>query len=125
MPKPRITITTVYTQILEIHKQLRLMQETQQSMAVRLITIEGKVDEHSPTLSSLRERVEALHGLVEKLEIRVGRLDQEYVMITAALRRLEARFDAHDAATLAERIGALESRVAALESPGPKDVLRR
>jgi hypothetical protein len=42
---------------------------------------------------------------------------RKYVMITAALRRLETRFDHLEADRLRERITALELRVSALESP--------
>ena len=88
-----------------------------QSASVRLISIESILKDHSSILASLQGRVEALHGLLERLDVRVGRLEQqEYVMITAALRRLEARFDALEAERLAERITALESRVTALEA---------
>ena len=77
---------------------------------------ENRMDSHEAILTSLQERVDALHGLVEKLELRTARIEQEYVMITAALKRLEGRFDAFEAQILNERIAALESRVSALES---------
>jgi polyhydroxyalkanoate synthesis regulator phasin len=61
-------------------------------------------------------RLESLHGLVEELERRTGRIEQEYVMITEALRRLEQRFDRIEADRLKERITSLEARVQALET---------
>jgi hypothetical protein len=48
--------------------------------------------------------------------VRTERLEQEYTMITAALKRLELRFDNLEAALLVQRIEALEKRVTALES---------
>jgi chromosome segregation ATPase len=92
------------------------LKQSVAGIEVRLISVERKLDEHTVILASLRIRVESLHGLVEKLEVRTGRVEQEYIMITSGLRRLEDRFDALEAARLAERIRALESRVAALES---------
>ena len=91
-------------------------ESVQGTIINRLLSIESKLEEHSAILGPLRERVELLHGLVEKLVVRVDRLDQEYVMITAALRRLETRFDQLEADRLRERISSLESRVMALES---------
>jgi len=41
---------------------------------------------------------------------------KDWTFVSAALRRLEARFDALEAERLAERITALESRVTALEA---------
>lgn len=87
-----------------------------QSASVRLISIESILKDHSFILASLQGRVEALHGLVERLDVRVGRLVQEYTMITAALRRLEMRFDPLEAQRLDARITELESRVTALEA---------
>jgi polyhydroxyalkanoate synthesis regulator phasin len=64
----------------------------------------------------MQVRLESLHGLVEELERRTGRIEQEYVMITEALRRLEQRFDKIEADRLKERIAAPEARVQALEA---------
>jgi chromosome segregation ATPase len=89
----------------------------QSTIVSRLLSIESRLDEHSAILNPLRERIESLHGLTEKLLGRVDGLDQEYGMITAALRRLETRFDQLEADRIRERISALESRVSALESP--------
>ena len=61
-------------------------------------------------------RAHSLHGLVEELERRTGRIEQEYIMITEALRRLEGRFDKLEADRLRERIASLEARVQALET---------
>jgi chromosome segregation ATPase len=92
------------------------MESLQRTMASRLTSIESKLEEHSAILSPLRERVESLHGLVEKLVVHVDHFEQEYTMITAALRRLETNFDQLEAARLRERITSLETRVSALES---------
>jgi len=97
-------------------KRFDSFESLQRTMAIRIVSIESKLEEHTAILRPLRERLESLHGLCEKLDMRVGRLEQEYVMITAALRRLETRFDPLEADRLRERIIALESRVSALES---------
>jgi len=78
--------------------------------------VNEKLDEHTHELKDLRERVDTLHGLMENLLVRVERLEQEYTMITAGLKRLEARFDEIEAARLKQRIEDLEKRVTALES---------
>jgi polyhydroxyalkanoate synthesis regulator phasin len=85
-------------------------------MALRLIDVEVTVKENNSMLRSMRLRLDSLHGLVEELERRSGRIEQEYVMITEALRRLEERFDRIEAERLRERIAALEARVQALET---------
>ena len=109
MAKARITLTTLY-EILQSHTtQLNVI-------ATRLISVEQKQDEHALILRSLQERTEALSGLVDKLQVSFERLDQEYTMITAALRRLEQRFDRLEAERLSERITALENRMSVLES---------
>ena len=92
----------------------------QQNIVVTVVSIKDQLDEHSAILGPLRERMEALYGLVDTVEVRTGRLDQEHTMITAALRRLEDRFDRLEAEKLRDRITALESRVSAFESPDAK-----
>jgi len=91
-------------------------ESVQNAMALRLISVETTVKEHSVTLQTMQLRLDSLHGLAEKLERRTGRIEQEYVMITEALRRLEQRFDRIEADRLQERITALEARVQALET---------
>jgi chromosome segregation ATPase len=98
-----------------LEDQFGSMRVVQDAMAARLISVEFKLDDHSKILFSLQGRVEGLHGLLEKLDLRVDRLDQEYVMITAALRRLETRFDVIEAEQLAQRIRNIELRITALE----------
>jgi DNA repair ATPase RecN len=92
------------------------IDSVQSAMALRLIDIEADVKGHNSMLRSMRLRLDSLHGLVEVLERRTGRIEQEYVMITEALRRLENRFDRIEADRLKERIDALEARVQALET---------
>ena len=94
-------------------------ESVQSAMALRLISVEGTVKEHSAMLQSMHLRLDSLHGLTEKLERRTGRVEQEYVMITEALRRLEQRFDQIAANRLQERLTALEARVLALETAQP------
>jgi len=91
-------------------------ESVQNSIALRLISVETTVKEHSTMLQTMRLRLDSLHGLTEILERRTGRIEQEYVMITEALRRLEQRFDRIEANHLQERIAALEARVQALET---------
>jgi len=91
-------------------------ESVQNAMALRLISVETTVKENSVTLQTMQLRLDSLHGLAEKLERRTGRIEQEYVMITEALRRLEQRFDRIEANRLQERIASLEARVQALET---------
>jgi TolA-binding protein len=119
MPANEITLNTIYELLQDHTKRLdRLegMESIQNSMALRLISIEATVQEHSAMLRMMQVRLESLHGLVEELERRTGRIEQEYVMIAEALRRLEQRFDRIEAEHLKERIAALEARVQALET---------
>lgn len=123
MPKTTITLTTLY-EVLQslngkfenLNAKFETFETVQGGMAVRLISVEQKLEEHSLILRSLQERTEALSGLVDKLQVNFERLDQEYTMITAALRRLEQRFDRLEAERLSERIAALEARMSVLES---------
>jgi archaellum component FlaC len=100
-----------------LESRLDRMESVQSKIALRLLSVETILNHHSTLLQSLGLRVDSLHGLVEELERRTGRIDQEYVMITEALRRLEKRFDQIDALRLNERIAALEARLLALETP--------
>jgi len=96
--------------------RLDRFEAVQNSIALRLISVESTVKEHSALLRTMQFRLDSLHGLVEKLERRTGRIEQEYVMITEALRRLEQRYDKLESDRLNERIAALEARVQALET---------
>jgi chromosome segregation ATPase len=99
--------------------RLDRFESVQNSIALRLISVETTVKENSVLLRTMQVRLDSLHGLVEELERRTGRIEQEYVMITEALRRLEQRFDRIEADQLKERIIALEARVQALETAQP------
>jgi len=99
-----------------LEEQFDRFESVQNSIALRLISVETTVKEQSTMLQTMRLRLDSLHGLTEKLERRTGRIEQEYVMITEALRRLEQRFDRIEANHLQERIAALEARVQALET---------
>jgi len=116
MPEAEITLTTLYNLLQNHSVLLDRIESVQNSMALRLITVESKTVEHHYLLNSLDIRVHALHGLVEHLERRTGGIEQEYVMITEALRRLEGRFDKLEADRLRERIAILETKVQALET---------
>ena len=119
MSEHEITLTTIY-EILQDHtrrlERMDNIEAVQNQMAIRLINVEATLKEHSTILRSMQLRVDSLHGLVEELERRTGRIEQEYVMITEALRRLENRFDRMEAEHIQERISALEARVRALET---------
>jgi chromosome segregation ATPase len=93
----------------KIDKLAGLMQQGFEHLTMRLV-------EQQRQLNELKDRVDTLHGLMENLLVRVERLEQEYTMITAALKRLEKRFDALDALRLKDRVDSLEKRVTALES---------
>ena len=99
-----------------LEEQFDRFESVQNSIALRLISVETTVKEHSTMLQTMRLRLDSLHGLTEILERRTGRIEQEYVMITEASRRLEQRFDRIEANHLQERIAALEARVQALET---------
>lgn len=123
MSANEITLTTIF-EILKDHtarfdrmdQRFERLETVQNAMALRLISVETTVKEHSSMLQTMQLRLDSLHGLAEKLERRTGRIDQEYVMITEALRRLEQSFDRIEAERLKERIAALEARVQALET---------
>ena len=100
-----------------MEQRLGSVEGLQSTMAAPLVSIEERLVDHSTILMPLRERVEALFGLVESLDARAGRVEQKYTMITAALRRLEGKFDSLEAEQLRKRIDALENRVSTLESP--------
>ena len=130
MPEKEITLNAIY-ELLQDHtarfdrldervdrldERVDHIDSVQNKMALRLISIEATLAENSAILRSVQTRLEALHGLVEELARRTGRIETEYVMITEALRRLEKRFDKLEAERLQERIAALEARVQALET---------
>ena len=119
MSEHEITLTTIY-EILQDHtrrlERMDNIEAVQNQMAIRLINVEATLKEHSTILRTMQLRVDSLHGLVEELERRTGRIEQEYVMITEALRRLENRYDRMEAEHIQERIAALEARVRALET---------
>ena len=85
-------------------------------METRFDHLSEQLQQQQQQIQDLQERIEVLHGLMENLLVRVERLEQEYTMITAALKRLEIRFDSLEALRLKERVEALEKRVTALES---------
>jgi len=66
-----------------------------------------------------------MNARFDAIEVRLDRLETEYQMITAALRRIEERLDAHDAerdqlrtdvAALKARVAHLNERIQAIES---------
>jgi chaperonin cofactor prefoldin len=56
-----------------------------------------------------------LEGLYQHLDKKLEILDHEYVSMSAALKRLEERFDRLEADHLRDRVRTLEERVTALE----------
>jgi predicted nuclease with TOPRIM domain len=131
MAKTRITLASIHKEIKQLATKDQLastndqLASTNDQLAALTVFVRSsflgmsaKLDEHSQELKGLRERVDTLHGLMENLLVRTERLEQEYTMITAGLKRLETRFDDLDAVRLRQRIDALEKRVTALESVG-------
>ena len=130
MPKRRITLATLYDQMQQIVTHMATQMVTKDEhlqLSAKVDGVSAKVDaltdwvrnefqDVRAQLKDLNNRVDTLHGLMENLLVRVERLEQEYVMITAGLKRLEERFDQLEAIRLRERIEALEKRVTALES---------
>ena len=137
MPKRRITLATLYDQMQQIATQMATQMVTKNDhsqlfakvdhLSARQDDVSAKLgalsdwvrngfQDMNTQLKDLNNRVDTLHGLMENLLVRVERLEQEYVMITAGLKRLEERFDQLEANRLRERIEALEKRVTALES---------
>jgi chromosome segregation ATPase len=126
MRKKRITLTSLEERINQMAAQMATKDELAKLFGkVDALTdfvrnafqqVNARLDDHARQLKDLHNRVDTLHGLMENLVVRVERLQQEYTMITAGLKRLEVRFDETEAARLKERIDALEKRVTALES---------
>jgi TolA-binding protein len=100
----------------ETNARFDSMERLQRKMAVRLVSMERRLDDNGAMLASLQTRMDTVYGLIEQLSGHTARLEQEYVMITEALRRLEKRFDRLEAERLDARITELEARVSTLES---------
>jgi chromosome segregation ATPase len=66
-------------------------------------------------MEDLEDRIRNVQGLYLHLDKRLEILDHEYVSITAALKRLEERFDKLEADNLQQRVRVLEDKVAELE----------
>ena len=66
-------------------------------------------------MKSVRIRLDNLEGLYQHLDKKLEILDHEYVSMTAALKRLEERFENLEADKLEARVRTLEQKVAALE----------
>jgi len=66
-------------------------------------------------MRAVRGRLDNLEGLYQHLDKKLEILDHEYVSMSAALKRLEDRFDKLEADQLKERIRVLEEKVSALE----------
>ena len=66
-------------------------------------------------MRAVRGRLDNLEGLYQHLDKKLEILDHEYVSMSAALKRLEDRFDKLEADQLKERIRVLEEKVSVLE----------
>jgi len=66
-------------------------------------------------MRAVRGRLDNLEGLYQHVDKKLEILDHEYVSMSAALKRLEDRFDKLEADQLKERIRVLEEKVSALE----------
>ncbi len=102
----------------EFHFRMDRVETSQAATLAELVTINSRLSSLETITSGLGVRLDALHGLTEKLDKRVERLDHEYVAITAALKRLEKHFDAFEAERLAQRVGILEQKIAEIEKTG-------
>lgn len=88
----------------------------------RMSVLVARIPEIEKRLAALENRMERLEGRIRNLEglylhhdKRLEILDHEYVSITAALKRLEERFDKLEADNLQHRVRVLEGKVAELE----------
>jgi len=66
-------------------------------------------------MRAVRGRLDNLEGLYQHLDKKLEILDHEYVSMSAAVKRLEDRFDKLEADQLKERIRVLEEKVSVLE----------
>jgi hypothetical protein len=77
VPEERITLADIYNQLQTLtgrmNERFDSFETVQNAMAARLISVEARLEEHSGILDLLRKRVDALHGLVERLEFAFGR----------------------------------------------------
>ena len=98
--------------------RFKTLQETVNRMAVyvaRIPEIEARLTAIEARLDALEARMDNLEGLYQHLEKNLEILDHEYVSITAALKRLEERFDKLEADQLRDRVRILEQKVSVLE----------
>lgn len=102
----------------EFHFRMDRVETSQAATLAELVTINMRLSSLETITAGLGVRLHTLHGLTEKLDKRVERLDHEYVAITAALKRLEKGFDAFEAERLAQRVGVLEQKIAEIEKTG-------
>ena len=94
------------------------LQGTVNKMAVlvaRIPDIERRLAALESRMEKLEARMSNLEGLYLYHDKRLEILDHEYVAITAALKRLDERFDRLEADNLRDRLRVLEQKVAALE----------
>ena len=77
--------------------------------------IESRLDNLEAEMKAVRIRMDNLEGLYQHLDKKLEILDHEYVSMSAALKRLEERFDRIEADQLRDRVRTLEERVTALE----------
>jgi chromosome segregation ATPase len=94
------------------------LQDTVNSMSIfvaRIPEIESRLAALDSRMRALEARISNLEGLYLRHDTRLEILDHEYVAITAALKRLEERFDKLEADKLRDRVRVLEEKVAALE----------
>jgi chromosome segregation ATPase len=128
-PKVRITLRTVHNNVQDILRKMeRLQTATQDGFTaiegtVNLISaLVARIPEIEPRLSNLetemkgvRVRLDSLEDLYHHLDKKLEVLDNEYVAMSANLKRLEERFDKFEADQLRDRIRVLEEKVSALE----------
>ena len=102
----------------ETRSNFKTLNEIVNRMSVqvaRIPEIEARLTAIEARLKALGSRVDNLEGLYQHLDKKLEILDHEYVSITAALKRLEERFDKLEADQLRDRVRILEQKVSVLE----------
>ena len=127
--KSTITLETVNETVQEILRKMEsfhvetqgrftTLEGTVNRMAVfvaRIPEIEARLTALESRMKALETRMDNLEGLYQHLDKRWEILYHEYVSMSAALKRLEERFDKLEADQLRDRVRILEEKVTALE----------
>ena len=85
----------------EFQNRMNRMESSQNAVLAELATINSRLSSLEEITAGLRVRLDALHGLAEKLDKR--------------FERLEERFDRFEAERLAQRVAILEHKITEIE----------